>query len=132
MFEKILVPLSGSASAEAAVPYATEIAAKNDSELILAHVNAPEKLRSLRSYLEGVRVLAERQLSDFSIKTRATVRTDLLTGEPIEGIQRYAGANGCDLIIMASHGRRGVEGLVLGNETQKVLTHSKIPVLVYR
>jgi len=38
----------------------------------------------------------------------------------------------CDLIIMASHGRRGVEGLLLGSETQKVLTHSKIPVLVLR
>ena len=39
---------------------------------------------------------------------------------------------GCDLIMMASHGRRGVSGLLIGSETQKVLTHSKIPVLVYR
>ena len=39
---------------------------------------------------------------------------------------------GCDLIMMASHGRRGVKGLLLGSETQKVLTHSRIPVLVYR
>ena len=38
----------------------------------------------------------------------------------------------CDLIMMASHGRRGVGALLLGSETQKVLTHSKIPVLVYR
>jgi nucleotide-binding universal stress UspA family protein len=39
---------------------------------------------------------------------------------------------GCDLIMMASHGRRGVQALLLGSETQKVLTHSRIPVLVYR
>ena len=41
-------------------------------------------------------------------------------------------AQGCDLILMASHGRRGVSALVLGSETVKVLTHTKIPVLVYR
>ena len=41
-------------------------------------------------------------------------------------------ARGCDLILMASHGRRGVSALLLGSETVKVLTHSKIPVLVYR
>ena len=43
-----------------------------------------------------------------------------------------ASARGCDLILMASHGRRGVSAVVLGSETVKVLTHSKIPVLVYR
>ncbi len=43
-----------------------------------------------------------------------------------------ADRHGCDLIFMASHGRRGIAGLLLGSETQKVLTHSKIPVLVYR
>jgi nucleotide-binding universal stress UspA family protein len=43
-----------------------------------------------------------------------------------------AGQKGCDLIKMASHGRKGVGALLLGSETQKVQTHSKIPVLVYR
>ncbi|MBV8121925.1 MAG: universal stress protein, partial [Alphaproteobacteria bacterium] len=43
-----------------------------------------------------------------------------------------AASKGCDLIAMASHGRRGVSAVVLGSETVKVLTHSKIPVLVYR
>jgi nucleotide-binding universal stress UspA family protein len=43
-----------------------------------------------------------------------------------------ARAEQCDLIVMASHGRRGLEGFLLGSETQKVLTHSTIPVLVYR
>jgi nucleotide-binding universal stress UspA family protein len=43
-----------------------------------------------------------------------------------------AHAKGCDLILMASHGRRGVKAVVLGSETVKVLTHSTIPVLVYR
>src|SRR5512139_487890 len=50
---------------------------------------------------------------------------------PHDAIVKAAEQKACDLIIMASHGRRGVEGLLLGSETQKVLTHSKIPVLVY-
>ena len=49
-----------------------------------------------------------------------------------DGIIAAATHHGCDLIFMASHGRRGLSGLLLGSETQKVLTHSKIPVLVYR
>jgi nucleotide-binding universal stress UspA family protein len=49
-----------------------------------------------------------------------------------ETIIRVAEKRGCDLIMMASHGRRGLKGLLLGSETQKVLTHSRIPVLVHR
>lgn len=49
-----------------------------------------------------------------------------------KGIIDAATQSGCDLIFMASHGRRGIEALLLGSETVKVLTHSKIPVLVYR
>ena len=51
---------------------------------------------------------------------------------PYEAIIETATGKGCDLIFMASHGRRGLVGLLLGSETQKVLTHSAIPVLVYR
>jgi nucleotide-binding universal stress UspA family protein len=51
---------------------------------------------------------------------------------PYEGIIAAAEEAGADLIFMASHGRRGLSGLLLGSETQKVLTHTKIPVLVYR
>ncbi len=51
---------------------------------------------------------------------------------PYEAIIAAAATHGCDLIVMASHGRRGVAGILLGSETQKVLTHSKIPVLVFR
>jgi len=51
---------------------------------------------------------------------------------PHEAILDHAKNQGCDLIVMASHGRRGVAGVLLGSETQKVLTHSNIPVLVLR
>jgi nucleotide-binding universal stress UspA family protein len=55
-----------------------------------------------------------------------------ISDQPHEAIIAAAEARKCDLIVMASHGRRGVKGLLLGSETQKVLTHSKIPVLVIR
>ena len=51
---------------------------------------------------------------------------------PWEAIVQTAKDKQCDLIVMASHGRRGVSAVVLGSETQKVLTHSTVPVLVVR
>jgi nucleotide-binding universal stress UspA family protein len=51
---------------------------------------------------------------------------------PYQAIIDTADSKGCDLVVMASHGRRGISAIVLGSETVKVLTHCKIPVLVYR
>lgn len=59
-------------------------------------------------------------------------RVTLVGGKPYELIIATADNHGCDLIFMASHGRSGVSALLLGNETQKVLAHSKISVLAYR
>jgi nucleotide-binding universal stress UspA family protein len=62
-----------------------------------------------------------------------TADSDTVVNEvPYEAVIDAAERHACDLIFMASHGRRGIAGLLLGSETQKVLTHSKIPVLVYR
>ncbi len=55
-----------------------------------------------------------------------------LDRDPYQAIIDTAKAKGCDLIVMASHGRRGLAALVLGSVTQKVLAHSPIPVLVHR
>ena len=55
-----------------------------------------------------------------------------ISDHPYETILSVAEEQGCDLILMASHGRKGIRALLLGSETQKVLTHSKIPVLVFR
>jgi nucleotide-binding universal stress UspA family protein len=58
--------------------------------------------------------------------------TRAVHANPWEAIIKTARAKKCDLIVMASHGRRGLQALLLGSETQKVLTHSKVPVLVCR
>ena len=63
--------------------------------------------------------LAERVLEKLGVRLPQAI---------LEAAQRH----GCDLIVMASHGRRGLAGLLLGSETQHVLTHGKIPVLVLR
>jgi nucleotide-binding universal stress UspA family protein len=56
----------------------------------------------------------------------------VMSDHPYAAIIEAAEQKGCDLIVMASHGRRGVKAILLGSETHKVLTHSRIPVLVYR
>ncbi|MGZ5575755.1 MAG: universal stress protein [Methylobacter sp.] len=56
----------------------------------------------------------------------------LISKEPYKAIIEVANRNGFDLIFMASHGRRGINALLLGSETHKLLAHSKIPVLVHR
>jgi nucleotide-binding universal stress UspA family protein len=56
----------------------------------------------------------------------------LVSDSPWQAIINMAAERGCDLIFMASHGRRGVSALLIGSETNKVLTHTKIPVLVWR
>ena len=62
----------------------------------------------------------------------AVSRISLTADQPWRGIIATARSKRCDLIVMASHGRRGLSALLLGSETAKVLTHSKIPVLVCR
>lgn len=79
---------------------------------------------------------AEKILSDVAAKAKAgNVECDTtysIASAPWEAILDAAKKNKCDAIVMASHGRRGVSALLLGSETQKVLTHSKLPVIVVR
>lgn len=67
--------------------------------------------------------------SEFGIKAELAHEID---ESPAEAIVRYAKLNGCDIIVMASHGRRGVQKVLLGSQTSEVLAHTTIPVLVVR
>jgi nucleotide-binding universal stress UspA family protein len=79
---------------------------------------------------------AARYLGEIDAAAQAAgVRCDTLTVDdeyPADTILRVAAKRKCDLIVMASHGRRGVAGVLLGSETQKVLVQAKVPVLVCR
>ena len=101
-----------------------------ESEFMARQAVSPEQ------YERAARKRAERALQKIADRARAAgVEYDAdyaQSDHPHEAIIHAALKHGCDLIFMASHGRRGLSALLLGSETQKVLTHTKIPVLVYR
>jgi nucleotide-binding universal stress UspA family protein len=145
LFKNILVPTDGSDLAAKAVEqgilFAKEIGAKITAMTVTEpfHVLslAPSELEYTPiEYKKYAEAYAEEVLSTVSAKAKsAGVTCETLHTEHehvYQAIIDAAEARKCDLIVMASHGRRGVSAVVLGSETVKVLTHSKIPVLVYR
>jgi nucleotide-binding universal stress UspA family protein len=147
MFKNILVPTDGSPlstdTVKRAIGFAKEISAritflfaKPDypvafyGEGALIDPTTPEKFAEMAER-QAQEILASCELIARENGVAATA-VSITNDIPYEAIIDAADANGCDLIFMASHGRRGLSGLLLGSETQKVLTHSSIPVLVYR
>lgn len=147
MFKHILVPTDGSAlssdTARRAVDFARETGAritffyaKPDypvafyGEGALIDPTTPERFTEMAEKQAQEILAAARALAAAAGVEAATASAT--SDIPYEAIIDAAAAGACDLIFMASHGRRGLSGLLLGSETQKVLTHSKIPILVYR
>jgi len=147
MYEKILVATDGSSLSKKAVSSAISLAALTSAGLVVVKV-VP---RYPQSYFEGGLALqaaevgrieqqwaeegqavvdeVKKQAELQGVKTRAlTIKSDIVS----DAIIAAAKKNKCDLIVMASHGRKGVKRLLLGSETHQVLTHSHIPVLVLR
>lgn len=147
MYQKILVATDGSTLSKKAVAHAIALAGVTGAELVALKV-VP---RYPQSYFEGGLALqvaevsrVEKQWAEAAqgvvdavkktaeakgVKARGiTVKSDLVS----DAIMAAAKKQKCDLIVMASHGRRGVKRLLLGSETQQVLTHSHVPVLVLR
>lgn len=147
MYQRILVATDGSTLSKKAVSSAIELAALADAELVALKVIP----RYPQSYFEGGLALQAAEISRVEtqwaedgqaivddvqkaalakgVKAKAiTVKSDLVSDAIIAAAKKHK----CDLIVMASHGRRGIKRLLLGSETQQVLTHSHIPVLVLR
>jgi nucleotide-binding universal stress UspA family protein len=130
MWKKILVPLDGSNLAELALAYAEELAIAFNSDLILFYVNEPkeDQYRKMhRLYMEEV---AERVEGHF--KKRARVKAVVVSGEPAEEIIKYTEKNDVSVIVMASHGRSGITGWVMGGVASKLLHTTKVPVMLIR
>ena len=145
MFKHILLPTDGSELSEMAVRegirFAKESSAKVTGvsvtpDLHVLTFNAGLREDARLHYLAEGQALAKKHLAVLqaaAAEEGVACDTEVeISDHPFEAIIRTAERKGCDLILMASHGRRGVKGLLLGSETQKVLTHSRIPVLVYR
>lgn len=147
MFKHLLVPTDGSALSESTVARAVSFA-KDASARVTFFYAQPDFPMPI--YGEGALIdpttpeqfarAAAEEASVILGKAKAAADTagvvadtDTLINEvPYEAIIDAANRHACDLIFMASHGRRGIAGLLLGSEATKVLTHSKIPVLIYR
>ena len=147
MYERILVATDGSALSDKAVAHALDLAKLAGASVVALKVIP----RYPRSFLEGGatidaseikrieaqwteqaqtvlnKIKADGKAAGVSVKT-SVAKSDLIA----ETIITAAGKHHADLIVMASHGRKGIKRLLLGSETQHVLTHSQVPVLVLR
>jgi nucleotide-binding universal stress UspA family protein len=145
MFKRILVPIDGSTLSTKASRAAIKLAAEVGARLVAFHAvptfrtfsyEVPMLADTARSYRAACVVRARKLLGDVAAEARrAEVTCDevhVYSDQPYLAILREAKRKRCDLILMASHGRKGLRSLLLGSETQKVLTHGDVPVLVYR
>lgn len=147
MFKHLLVPTDGSELSEATVKRAISFAndasaritffyAQPDFPMPIYGEGALIDPTTPEQFAQGAAEEAQRILDSASSKAAAVgvgCDTDTAVNEvPYKAIIEAAERHGCDLIFMASHGRSGLASLLLGSETQRVLTHSNIPVLVYR
>lgn len=147
MFKKILVATDGSPLSDKAIECAIDMARQHRAELVVFTVAR----RIAKSYMEGMMVqeAAESDLIDRQRLEKAQALVAAIaeragaldvschplvahSNQVAESIIEAAGKQHCDLIVMASHGRRGLGRLLIGSETQHVLTHSTLPVLVLR
>lgn len=146
-YSHLLVPIDGSDLSDQAIAKAVDLAKTLGARITFFHAEPglPVALAGLGEQVDprtlDMLVTASRQqtreiLNQASRTAEAAgVSADsrsVMNPIPSEAIAEAASAVGADLIVMASHGRRGLGALVLGSETQKVLTHSTLPVLVVR
>jgi nucleotide-binding universal stress UspA family protein len=146
MYERILITTDGTALSKKAVEAGLTLAAKLDAE-VFAYMAVP---RYPHLYFEGAVVLTPAETAriekEWTLQAQSVVdavqkqaqtqhvkaTTIIGHGEVAQGIISAAKKHKCDVIVMASHGRKGISRLLLGSETLDVLTHSHIPVLVLR
>ncbi len=144
MYKHILIPTDGSDLSKDAVSYGISLAKAVNADVTAITVTVPFHTYTLdsamiedtpESYKKRMTAFAAKCLDQVKDAAKAGVKCETVHVElehPYQAIIDTAKARGCDLIVMASHGRRGIAAIVLGSETVKVLTHSTTPVLVYR
>ena len=147
MFTNILVPTDGSALSRKAAKQAIKLAKDQGAKVVGFYVAPPYRPKVFadyvpsdfitpKQYAERMKKVAAQRLG-FIKKAAAQARVactlrHVASEFPYLEIVKAAKQNRCDLIFMASHGRRGISRLLLGSETNKVLSHTTIPVLVTR
>lgn len=147
MFRNILVPTDGSLLSRKAIKRAVQLAKEQkarvtgyyvgptwesrggDESIAYGSVSPQQHAASVEKTATRILGAVRREAAKAGVPCSCSFSTDEY---PYVKIVEAAQRNGCDLILMATHGRRGISRLLLGSETSKVLAHSKVPVLVYR
>ena len=144
MYKRILVPTDGSDITTKAVQTAVQLARLCGADLAGIGVKEPFPYSAIsemqpvppQEFYGAQERIASARLKEATDAAQAVGITcqgyTVEAMHPYEAILDHAKTQACDLIVMASHGRRGLSALLLGSETQKVLTHSPIPVLVVK
>jgi len=145
MFKHVLLPTDGSKLSEDAIHLGLQLAKTINAKVTGFHVmpefhvftHKTQMLEDTKSeFVRDSKAHAAQYLSVIEMAAKAAgVPCEVVStthDHPYDAIIEIANECGCDLIVMASHGRKGVQAVLLGSETQKVLTHSRIPVLVCR
>ena len=144
MYTRILVATDGSDITSKAVQAAIGLARLSGGSLVAISVKEPFPYSAISEmqpvppqdfYDAQERIAAQRVKEVVGAAEASGLKCDGFTVEalhPWEAILDQAKTAGCDLIVMASHGRRGIAALLLGSETSRVLTHSALPVLVVK
>jgi nucleotide-binding universal stress UspA family protein len=145
MYQHVLIPTDGSERSNAAAAHAVELAKTLGAKVTAIAVSDPFPFIAAEpavltdvpeQYEADAEAAGQDRLGTVQEAAQAAgvpyQGVHVFHDHPFEAIIDEADKQGCDLIVMASHGRRGISALVLGSETNKVLTHSTIPTLVYR
>ena len=144
MYQRILVPTDGSSITSKAVSTAIDLAKLSGAAIVALSVKEPFPYSAISEmqpvppqefYDAQERIAASRVKTVLDAAAAAGVSCDGATVEalhPWEAILDMANQRSCDLVVMASHGRRGMAALLIGSETSRVLTHSTLPVLVVK
>lgn len=145
MFKHLLLPTDGSPASEAAIQKSLALAKEVHARVTGLHVIPEFHVFTYQTeMLEDTREQFTKDSQSRAVQFLAVIQKAaeeagvvcdtayMASDHPYQAIIKAAEDRGCDLIAMASHGRKGMSGLLLGSETQKVLTHSKKPVLVFR
>ncbi|MES2582191.1 MAG: universal stress protein [Pseudomonadota bacterium] len=145
MFKHILIPTDGSDLSNMAIAQGVKFAREINARVTGITVTMPFHFFALEAtmlidsmdlYTADTKAMATRNLKILKDTAQAAgvecATVHSVSEHPYEAIVKTAHDEGCDVIFMASHGRRGIQALIMGGETHKVLTHTKIPVLVFR
>ena len=140
MYDRILVPTDGSPGSRRVIEHATALAGIHDATLYGIYVvnTASYASFSMEATWEGIGDMLRREGREAldvvaSIAAgRAPVETGVLEGSPSREIVRYAEREGIDLVVMGTHGRGGIDRLLLGSVAERVVRSSKVPVLTVR